>query len=145
MKNLKSYVCGDWYEAPEGHVPLRDPSTEKIIAQASTMGLDFGAALDHARTVGGPALRKMTVAERGEVLGAMSKALHACRDELIELSMENTETRVGVLPVPPRPSPATTILWPRSLAWSRFCSSYSLGPMASSVTSSSSTARRSTL
>ena len=53
MKTLKSYVCGSWYEASEGHVPLRDPSTEEVIAQASTTGLDFGAAtnadalLDH--------------------------------------------------------------------------------------------------
>ncbi len=90
MKTLKSYVCEAWYEAPEGHVPLRDPSTEEVIAQASTAGLDFAATLNHARTVGGSSLRKLDVAERGQVLNAMSKALHACRDELIDLSMKNT-------------------------------------------------------
>ncbi len=90
MKTLKSYVCDAWYEASEGYVVLRDPSTEEVIAQASTAGLDFGSALHHARTVGGPSLRKLDVAGRGQVLNAMSKALHTCRDELIELSMKNT-------------------------------------------------------
>lgn len=87
MKTLRSHVCGNWHEAKDEFATLHDPCTGEPIAQASTSGIDFAAVVDHARTVGGPALRAMTFAERGAVLKAMSKALHVCRDELIELSM----------------------------------------------------------
>jgi len=59
---------------------LVNPATEEPLARTGTLGIDFGAALEHART-GGPALREMTFAQRGEVLRAWSKALHAHRDE----------------------------------------------------------------
>jgi 3,4-dehydroadipyl-CoA semialdehyde dehydrogenase len=39
---------------------LVNPSTEEPLAEASTEGLDFAAALEHARDRGGPALRAMT-------------------------------------------------------------------------------------
>ncbi len=90
MKTLRSHVCGDWYEAKDGFATLHDPCTGEAIAQASTKGIDFDAVLEYARTKGGPALRAMTFAERAAILKAMSKALHACRDELIELSMRTT-------------------------------------------------------
>lgn len=71
-------------------MPLFDPCTEEHIAQASSGGVDFGAVLAHAREVGGPALRRLTMAERGELLGGLRKALQAHRDELLDLSMTNT-------------------------------------------------------
>lgn len=92
MKTLKSYVCGRWHEATEGFATLHDPSTEEPIARAGSAGIDFGAALNHARDVGGPALRAMTLAGRADVLKKMSKALYERRDELLELSMTSTGT-----------------------------------------------------
>ena len=85
MKTLRSHVNGRWHEAPQGLVPLVNPCTEEIIAQAGSDGIDFGAALDYARDTGGAALRALSYAERGELLKAMSKVLHAHRDELIAL------------------------------------------------------------
>ena len=90
MKTLRSYVCGAWHEASGNFVLLVDPCSEEIIAQASTSGIDFGAALDFARARGGPALRELSFTERGELLMKMSKALHEHRDELIDLSLLNT-------------------------------------------------------
>jgi oxepin-CoA hydrolase/3-oxo-5,6-dehydrosuberyl-CoA semialdehyde dehydrogenase len=90
MKTLRSHVCGRWHEATEGLVPLVDPCTEQPIAQAGSAGVDFGEALEFARRTGGAALRAMTFAERASLLKAMSKALHAARDELIALSLQNT-------------------------------------------------------
>ena len=90
MKTLRSYVEGDWHQADSDFVPLHNPCTEEPIAQASSRGIDFGAAYDHARDRGGAALRGLSFAQRGELLSAMSKALHAKRDELIELSTLNT-------------------------------------------------------
>jgi oxepin-CoA hydrolase/3-oxo-5,6-dehydrosuberyl-CoA semialdehyde dehydrogenase len=94
MKRLRSYVGGSWWEADSGFVPLVDPSTEEEIARVSSAGVDFQAALEHARQRGGPALRKLTFAERGQLLKAMSKAVREHRDELLELSRRNNGTTV---------------------------------------------------
>ncbi len=89
MVRLSNYVLGQWQE---GNAPFRtlvDPSTEAVVAETSSKGVDFAAVLDHARTVGGPALRALTFAERGALLKAMSRALHAERDRLLEVAMVN--------------------------------------------------------
>jgi 3,4-dehydroadipyl-CoA semialdehyde dehydrogenase len=92
MKTLRSYVCGRWHEASSGFVPLVDPSTEETVAQASSDGVDFGAVLAHAQERGGPALREMTFAQRGQLLKEMSKVLRDHRDELFDLSRRNNGT-----------------------------------------------------
>jgi oxepin-CoA hydrolase/3-oxo-5,6-dehydrosuberyl-CoA semialdehyde dehydrogenase len=92
MKTLRSYVVGRWHEATSGFAPLVDPSTEEVLAQASSEGIDFGAVLDFARERGGPALRAMTFAQRGALLKDMSKVLRDHRDELLDLSRRNNGT-----------------------------------------------------
>ena len=92
MKTLRSYVCGRWHEAQSGFVPLVDPSTEETVAQASSEGVDFAAVLAWAQERGGPALREMTFAQRGELLKSMSKVLRDNRDELLDLSRLNNGT-----------------------------------------------------
>lgn len=97
MKIVRSYVRGAWHQASEhqaseGWVPLVDPSTEEEIARVSSAGIDFPAVLEFARQRGGPALRSSTYSERGQMLKAMSKALREHRDELLELSRQNTGT-----------------------------------------------------
>jgi len=89
MKTLRSFLEGKWVEGREPFATLVNPSTEEPLARASSSGLDLGAALELARSRGGPALRELTFAQRGELLRAWSKALHAKRDELIGLAMEN--------------------------------------------------------
>ncbi len=90
MKTLRSYVSGAWHQATSGFTELYDPSTEQPIARASSSGIDFAAAIGHARERGGAALRELTFAERGALLAAMSAAIHAIREELIELSLRAT-------------------------------------------------------
>lgn len=94
MKTLRSYVCGQWYEAESDFVSLVDPATEEVVARASSRGIDFAAVLAFARERGGPALRELSFAERGQLLKAMSKALREHRDELLEISRSNTGTTV---------------------------------------------------
>lgn len=89
MLELGSYVSGKWVKGGGKAAELVNPSTEEVLAKASTEGIDFGAALAHARDVGGPALRAMTFAQRGEMLRAMSRAIHAKRDELVGLAIAN--------------------------------------------------------
>ena len=89
MQKLASYVSGSWTHGSGRPVHLVNPTTEENIAEVSTEGLDFGKALAHARGVGGAALRNLTFAERGEILRALSRAIHANRDALIELAIQN--------------------------------------------------------
>jgi acyl-CoA reductase-like NAD-dependent aldehyde dehydrogenase len=89
MKTLRSFVGGKWVEGKEPFATLVNPATEEPLARTSTNGIDFGAALELSREQGGPALRELTFAQRGELLKAWSKALHAARDELIALAMQN--------------------------------------------------------
>lgn len=90
MKTLASYVAGAWFEGKtDGANTLVNPATEEPLARASTSGLDFGAALTFARDKGGPKLRAMSFAERGELLRAMSRVIHANRDPLLDLAMAN--------------------------------------------------------
>jgi len=89
MKTLGSYVKDRWVTGNAPFATLLNPATEEPLAHTSTGGIDMGAALDHARSRGGPALRELTFAQRGELLRAWSKALHEKRDELIALAMQN--------------------------------------------------------
>lgn len=86
---LQSYVYGSWVRGEGRPALLVNPSTEEPLAEASTEGVDFARVREHAVSKGGPALRAMTFAQRGEMLRALSRALHAHRDELLELGMRN--------------------------------------------------------
>lgn len=89
MTELASFLSGAWTCGSGKGAELLNPSTEEVVATASTEGLDLGAALAHARDEGGPRLRAMSFAERGELLRAMSKAIYEKRDELIGLAITN--------------------------------------------------------
>ena len=89
MQRLASYLSGAWQTGAGEGAALRDPTSGAIVARTSTAGLDLGAALRHAREVGGPALRSLTFAARGKLLAAMSKAIHAEREALIEMGRKN--------------------------------------------------------
>jgi len=89
MQVLASYVCGAWFEGKGNAHVLVNPATEEPLAQASTEGLDHAAALSFARERGGPPLRALTFAERGDLLRAMSRVIHTNRDGLLDLAMKN--------------------------------------------------------
>ena len=87
MRILRSFVAGNWFAPQQAEAQLIDPCSEEVLGGVSSRGVDFAAALRFARERGGPALRGLSFARRGELLAAMSKAIHAGRDELIELSL----------------------------------------------------------
>src|SRR6185503_19725276 len=65
MQELRSYVGGRWIAGSGAQQTLLNPTTEEPLAQASSEGVDLKAALDYARSKGGPALRALSFAERG--------------------------------------------------------------------------------
>jgi len=90
VKFLRSHLMGQWHSASSetGSVVV-DPTTEVSLATVSSSGVDFQAAVEFSRGTGGSALRELTFSQRGELLIAMSKAIHSKREELLELSMQS--------------------------------------------------------
>ncbi|MEO0650893.1 MAG: 3,4-dehydroadipyl-CoA semialdehyde dehydrogenase [Planctomycetota bacterium] len=95
MITLESYLCGAWHKGDGQPQVLINPATEEPLAEASSSGLDLAAAVEHARSVGGPALRAMTFGERAAMLGALSKAIHEHREALIDVSLANAGSTRG--------------------------------------------------
>ncbi len=93
MQQLRSYLRDAWVAGSGEGRPIVDATTGAVVATASTEGLDLAAALEHARSVGGPALRGMGFAERGRLLKALSGAIHEHREELLALSRQGGTTR----------------------------------------------------
>lgn len=88
MIRLESYVSGRWFAGAGRPAVLVNPSNEEAVAEASSEGVDFGAALDYARQ-SGAALRALTFGERAALLKAMAKVLHQAREELLDLAQVN--------------------------------------------------------
>ena len=89
MRTLENYVLGGWTVPTGRTAELSDPTTGEVVALAGTGGIDMRSVLEHARAVGGPRLREMTFAQRGAALETAWKAVHAIREELIELAIVN--------------------------------------------------------
>jgi 3,4-dehydroadipyl-CoA semialdehyde dehydrogenase len=89
MQTLQSYLAGRWVAATGRSETLVNPATEEVVAEAPQEGVDVDAALAFARDKGGPALRAMSFAARGEMLKALAASLHAQRDALLDLAMLN--------------------------------------------------------
>lgn len=90
---LNSFAAGRWI-APSGQTTLlKSAVTGEDIAEIGADGLDVGAMAEHARTVGGPALRAMTFHERAFALKALAQYLNERREALYELSYETGATK----------------------------------------------------
>jgi oxepin-CoA hydrolase / 3-oxo-5,6-dehydrosuberyl-CoA semialdehyde dehydrogenase len=91
MPVLRSYVSGRWTAPPDGR-PVRDAVTGEEVARVSSEGIGLGAALDHGRRVGGPALSALTFHERAALAKAVGGMLRDHRDELYALSARTGAT-----------------------------------------------------
>ncbi|RYY92752.1 MAG: phenylacetic acid degradation bifunctional protein PaaZ, partial [Chitinophagaceae bacterium] len=72
---------------------LLDAVNGDPIYTASTEGLDFASILEYGRTVGNPALRKLTFHERGRMLRALAQYLMGRKEEFYALSYHSGATR----------------------------------------------------
>lgn len=83
---LQSYVNGEWVEGQGDGVAVYNAINGDEIAQVSSKGIDFGAALEYGRTVGGRALRAMTSHERANRLKALAQHLMDIKDKFYAVS-----------------------------------------------------------
>jgi oxepin-CoA hydrolase/3-oxo-5,6-dehydrosuberyl-CoA semialdehyde dehydrogenase len=89
MQLLASYLSGSWSQGSGARVTLVNPATEAPLAEVASGGHDLAAAFAHARATAGRELARLTFAERGALLGALGKAIHGAREELIALAVAN--------------------------------------------------------
>jgi oxepin-CoA hydrolase/3-oxo-5,6-dehydrosuberyl-CoA semialdehyde dehydrogenase len=89
---LESYVAGSWFRAAHEGSPLLDASTGEEVARISSTGLDPATMTEHARTVGGPALRSLTFHQRAALLKALAKQLTGHKEEFYALSARTGAT-----------------------------------------------------
>ncbi|MGY0499317.1 phenylacetic acid degradation bifunctional protein PaaZ [Nocardia sp. FBN12] len=87
MSNLlQSYVQGRWHTAPDVGTPLLSAVDGHEVARISSTGVDVPGMIDYARTVGGPALAKLTFHERAAALKTLAATLMAGKREFYALS-----------------------------------------------------------
>ncbi len=90
---LQNYITGQWITGEgEGQV-LYDAVTGEPIATASTKGIDFASVLEYGRTVGNPALRKLSFHERGRMLKALALHLMAHKEKFYQVSYHTGATK----------------------------------------------------
>jgi len=94
MNTLKSYAKGSWYQANEGFKNCLHAINGQSIAQISSAGLDFSGMLDYAKTVGHPALAKMTFHERALMLKELALYLMSRKKDFYALSAATGATKL---------------------------------------------------
>jgi oxepin-CoA hydrolase/3-oxo-5,6-dehydrosuberyl-CoA semialdehyde dehydrogenase len=93
MNKLSNYITGNWITGDGEGQLLYNAVTAEIIGAASTKGLDFKSITAYARTVGNPALRKMTFHARGNMLKALALHLRNHLDKFYAISYQSGATR----------------------------------------------------
>ncbi len=93
MNKLGNYITGQWINGDGEGQALYNAVTGNTIAAATTKGLDFKGITDYGRTVGNPALRKMTFHQRGNMLKALALHLRNHLDKFYQLSYQTGATR----------------------------------------------------
>jgi hypothetical protein len=89
MQLLASHLAGAWSQGSGTRTPLVNPATEEVLAEVSAGGHDLAGAFAFARGAGAAELAKLSFAQRGALLGALAKAIHGAREELIALAVAN--------------------------------------------------------
>lgn len=93
VRQLESFIAGDWVRGAGKAVPLLDAATGAEVALIDASGLDMKRALSHGREAGGPALRKLSFHERALMLKALGQALMEAKEEFYALSTATGATR----------------------------------------------------
>jgi 3,4-dehydroadipyl-CoA semialdehyde dehydrogenase len=87
---LTNYVSGSWVEGVDGGEPLLDPVRGAVLARVSSAGVDYRAALQYARDIGGPSLRQLTYEQRAQLLARIADVLASNRETYYRIALENS-------------------------------------------------------
>ncbi len=78
---VRSYLGDQWITPTDEGEPILDAATSEVVARWSSRPVDVEAAYDHARAVGGPALRRLTFTERAAILKQLASYLNDRKEE----------------------------------------------------------------
>lgn len=93
LTKLENYAEGKWVSGTKSAETLYNAVTGDAIYTAGSEGLDFGAMMQYARKVGGPALRKLTFQQRGLMLKALAMYLLERKEYFYTISAYTGATR----------------------------------------------------
>ena len=94
MEKISNYVSGRWVDGDGQELIAENAINGEAIGSVSSAGLDYASILDYGRSIGGPALRKMTFQERGRVLKALARHLMSIKGKFYALSAATGATKV---------------------------------------------------
>jgi oxepin-CoA hydrolase/3-oxo-5,6-dehydrosuberyl-CoA semialdehyde dehydrogenase len=90
---LKSLALDRWIEAASGFVEIASAVDGRVVARASSAGLDFAAMVRHAREVGGAGLRNLGFHQRADRLRALAGYVTERKEALYQLSGDTGANR----------------------------------------------------
>lgn len=90
---LESYAINRW-APPRGNLAEIPSAIDgRIVATASSIGIDFGGMAHYARTIGGPALRRLTFHQRADLLKRLATHLTERKQVIYDLSYDTGATK----------------------------------------------------
>jgi phenylacetic acid degradation protein paaN len=92
-RRLESFVAGAWRKGQGEGRPVLNAATGEVHALVGTEGLDFKAALEWGREVGGRNLRRMTIHERALMLKSVGMKLMEIKEEFYQENFATGATR----------------------------------------------------
>lgn len=93
-KKLKHYIAGQWVAGEGDGKVLYNAVNGEALYTSSTKGIDVEAALQYAREVGNPNLRKMTFYERGLMVKDLALYLNSIKKKYYPISYQTGATKI---------------------------------------------------
>lgn len=94
MNTIENYIEGKWTAGQGEEWVAHNAISGELIGSVSSEGIDYERVLNYGRTIGGPALRKMTFQERGRMLKALALHLHGLKNKYYALSYATGATKI---------------------------------------------------
>lgn len=92
LSTLENYALDSWRPGEGQTADISSAVTAEKISVTGSGGLDFKAMLEHARNVGGPALRAMSFHQRATMIKQLGLAIMERKDELYALNLSTGAT-----------------------------------------------------
>ncbi|MHA6324762.1 phenylacetic acid degradation bifunctional protein PaaZ [Roseivivax sp. CAU 1753] len=93
LLDVKSFAAGQWVAPDSNARMIENAVTGAPLGRAGNDTLDVQGMLDHARQIGGPALRAMTFHDRARMLKALATDLGKHKQALYDLSFATGATQ----------------------------------------------------
>ena len=97
LLDVKSFAAGKWITPDANARTIENAVTGDVLGRAGNDALDVQAMLDHARNIGGPALRALTFHDRARMLKALAAHLNTHKQALYDLSFASGATQADHL------------------------------------------------